>query len=145
MKKIFFFVFILFSTIYFAGCQNNQLGEKAPYGDNYDTLEGVTIRTAAQSYPVGTTSIEIFIENESSEEVTYGAPFTIETFHEDAWYQVEPTQELSFIMIAYILKPDEDATEEISLEFYEAFEPGRYRIVKEINNAAVTAEFEIVE
>lgn len=146
MKKIIALLsIILVSLIILMSCGTNSLGEESPYGENVNQLDGVSIELNKETYQPEGDTFELNVINNSEEQITYGVPYTLEYYDEGIWYEVEPDEEIAFILIAHILDAGDEATEELNLEFYEPLEIGRYRIVRLIGEDPLTAEFEIVK
>lgn len=144
MRKILFLLSII-SLIFLSSCQTNNLGEESPYGEAVNQLEGVSIELTEDIYQPEGDQFELRVVNESEEQISYGVAYALEYYDETVWYEVEPDEEISFIMIAYLLDAVEEATEEINLEYYEPLEVGRYRLIRQIAGEALAAEFEIVD
>jgi len=146
MKKIITLLGVVFgSVLLLMSCGTNNLGEESPYGENTNQLGGVAIELTQATYQPEGDTFELRVINDSDEQITYGAPYTLEYNDEGTWYEVETDEEIAFIMIAHILDAGDEATEELNLEFYEPLDLGHYRIVRQINEEPLTAEFEVVE
>lgn len=144
MKKVITMMSIIACLLLFNGCSSsNTLGEESAYGENVNQLEDVTIELNKDTYlPQGDT-FELKVFNHSDREITYGVPYELEMLHEGKWRKVETDEDIAFIMIAYILHPDEESVDEISLEYYEPLEEGRYRIIRMIEEEPLAAEFTV--
>lgn len=134
-----------FSTLFFASFILSACGttkEESPF-EEVNTLEGVDINLEQDIYePEGATFI-LTVSNESEQEISYGVAFTVELEEDDNWYVVEPEQEMAFILIAHMLQPGEEAEEELNMEYYEPFEEGHYRVVRQMEGEVLTAEFTV--
>lgn len=141
-KYILLLTSLLFIII---GCTSKQTREESPYGDEVNIIDDIKLELNKDSYKSADDEFELTIVNETDAEISYGAPYTIEVKNNDTWYIVEPNEEISFIMIAYILQPGEVSTESINMEYYEPFEKGEYRLVRQIDGETFTVEFEVTE
>jgi len=126
-------------------CGKNNLGEESDYGENVNNLEGVSIHLSKDTYKPEGETFELTVVNDSEEDISYGAPYTLEYYKEDTWYEVEPDNEIGFILILYTLPPGDEASEELNLESYEPLESGHYRIVRQIDDETLTTEFEVTK
>lgn len=112
--------------------------------DSSSELEGVSMQTEQDSYPVGTEVITVFLTNDSDEEYYYGKEFRIEQQTDNGWQEVLFEEEMAWIQIAIELTPGEQTEEPIDLTFFEEdLDPGQYRVVKQIDGVPVYAEFRI--
>lgn len=139
-RKITGLVTALLTSLILSACGTTK--EASPF-EEVDTLEGVSIQLEQDVYaPEGDTFI-LTVSNDSEEEISYGIAFTVEVEEEGEWYIVEPEEEMAFILIAHMLNPDEEAEEELNMDYYEPFEEGRYRVVRQMEGEVLTAEFSI--
>lgn len=122
------------------GCTESR--EPSPY-EEVNTLEGVELQLNQSSYARENDTFSLTVINNSEQEITYGVAFTIEKSEDDQWVMMEPEEEMAFILIAHILPPGEEAEEELFMEYYEPFEEGEYRVVRQIEGEVLTAEFSI--
>ena len=143
MKKL--LVFMGLMGFILLGCGSNDLGEESDYGEDVNQLDGVSIELNEDTYQPEGDYFELTVVNDSEEEITYGVEYSLEYLDEDVWFEVEPDEEIAFILIAHILDSGDEATEEINLEYYEPLEIGRYRLVRHVDGEPLTAEFEVVE
>lgn len=111
--------------------------------EEVNTLEGVELQLNQSDYEREENTFLLTVINNSEQEVTYGVAFTIEKLEDDQWVMVEPEEEMAFIMIAHILPPGDEAEEELFMEYYEPFEEGEYRVVRQIEGEILTAEFTV--
>lgn len=144
MKKILITLSII-GFIILTSCTTNNLGEKSSHGEEVNQLEGVFIELTKDTYQSDGDQFELRVVNDSEEQITYGVEYALEYYDETAWFEVEPDEEVSFILIAHLLDAGEEATEAINLEYYEPLENGRYRLIRQIDGEPLAAEFEIVE
>ncbi|WOO37667.1 immunoglobulin-like domain-containing protein [Anaerocolumna sp. AGMB13020] len=99
---------------------------------------------ADTALPVGSKELKAVIKNNGSEDIFYGADFSIEKLNEGNWETVPAVSELAFIEIAYSAAPgaEEEFTVDLSL-LNPALDAGNYRLVKNINGQTFYAEFEL--
>ncbi len=84
------------------------------------------------------------INNPKNEEATYGAPFSLSKFEDNKWTPILMKEEMAFILIAYILAPNESVQETIDLSFYyNDLNDGLYRITKSLLYDDETIEYHI--
>lgn len=146
MRKIINLLYIVFLSLFIVtSCRRNNLGEKSKYADNVNNLEGVSLELNQKQYKSEGDTFELTTLNDSEKEISYGVPFILEYFEEGAWYEVKPDQEMAFVLILYTLPPGDQASDKLNLEYYEPLKPGHYRIVREIEDQALTAEFEVIK
>lgn len=108
----------------------------------------VSMKTEKKSYPLKSEDVEVIIEYEGQEYLTFGLAYAIEKQIDGKWYSIP--NDLAFIEIAIILKPSESYQQTISLnDLSYSFPVGTYRVVKEFyldeKNIKVAATFEITE
>lgn len=140
LKKLLAAGAVIIIGIVLSGCGDT--GEPSPF-EEVDTLDGVSISLDQEVYaPEGETFV-LTVSNQSEEEISYGIAFTVERQEDDQWVIVEPEEEMSFIMIAHILGPGEEAEEELNMQYYEPFKSGEYRVVRQIEGEVLTAEFTV--
>ncbi len=146
MKNVAMLFSIIWGSLFIlTSCGMDPLGDESAYGEQVNGLEGVTIELTEDKYQPEGDTFELRVVNHSDEQITYGVEYALEYYNEDKWYEVETDEEISFIMIAHILESDEEATEEINLTYYEPLTPGRYRVIRQINDEPMAAEFEVAE
>lgn len=132
---------LIMSVSVLGACSENE-SEPSPY-DEVNTMENVRIELEKNVYePAGDTFILTTV-NESEDEISYGVAYSLEKEQEGEWYVVEPDEEIAFIMIVHSLAPNEEAQEELNLEYYEPLDTGDYRVVREIEGEVLTAGFEV--
>lgn len=147
MRRRYIVLFIFAAVLFTAACSNgNDLGEESPHGeDGVNHLEGVSIEMTESTYQSEGDTFELRVINHSESEITYGVEFILEYHDGNTWYEVEPEEEMAFILIAHILDPDQEAVEEINLSYYEPLDAGRYRLIRNFEGSPLSAEFEVVE
>lgn len=77
--------------------------------------------------------IAFTVRNTTDKELVYGLGFTIDMWNEEKniWEKTTLTDDLAFIKIAMLLKPDETNSSEIDLSQIEMLVPGRFRISRD--------------
>lgn len=133
------------SIFILTSCGTNNLGEESPYGEDVNNLDGVSIELNKDTYKPEGDIFELTVINDSEEDISYGVPYTLEYYKEDKWYEVEPDNEIGFVLILYTLSPGDEASDEINLDSYEPLETGRYRVLRQIDDETLTTEFEVAE
>lgn len=131
---------VLFTSAALSACGASK--EASPF-EEVNTLDGVEITLDQETYAEEGETFILTVSNESEEEISYGVAFTVEVEEDDEWYIVEPEEEMAFILIAHMLGPGEEAEEELNMEYYEPFEEGRYRVVRQIEGEVLTADFTV--
>lgn len=130
----------MFTSVALSACG---AGKEASPFEEVNTLDGVEIALNQETYAEEGETFILTVSNESEEEISYGVAFTVEVEEDDEWYIVEPEEEMAFILIAHMLGPGEDAEEELNMEYYEPFEEGHYRVVRQIEGEVLTADFTV--
>ena len=131
------------------GTLNKSDLKPSPYEES-ELSGGVAMSAASSVVGPDTEMINLRIINATDKELTFGADYTLETQLDGEWYVVPPKEEMSFIMIAYILEAHGTAQVEAALSGpYGKLPDGRYRVVKgfssEDGNTAAAAVFEIAK
>ena len=90
------------------------------------------------------TSATIIITDLSGNQNTYGEWFRIDKKEYGKWKEVKKIGEAWFVLIGYMV----DENYQLELEqnwkdIYGKLEPGKYRLVKEVNNEYISVEFKI--
>lgn len=134
LSALFFTAFIL------SACGATK--EASPF-EEVNTLDGVEIYLDQETYAQEGDTFILTVSNESEEEISYGIAFTVEIEEDGEWYIVEPEEEMAFILIAHMLQPGEEAEEELNMEYYEPFDEGHYRVVRQMEGEVLTAEFTV--
>lgn len=102
--------------------------------DNRD----VTLTLEHPVYSTNVRTIWFWVENHGTQEVTYGEPYTLEVWRDDAWHTIPFWNAETFTLISYRLEPGESRATSIRLgAFDHVFEEGRYRVVKDIGGDRV--------
>lgn len=138
--------FMIGGVAMLSSCGNNNLGEESPHGeDGVNNLENVSLEMTESAYQPEEDTFELRVINHSESEITYGVEYMIEYEEDGTWYEVEPDEEMAFILIAHILDPGEEAVEEINLSYYEPLEAGSYRLIRKIDGTPLAANFEVID
>ena len=93
----------------------------------------VTLTAQAQTYPVGTEKITATWRRGAGENpddiAYYGLPFTLQVLEGGAWADMEPVNQLLFLLPAYMLGPGESGEVAYDIgHYYGPLQAGRYRI-----------------
>ncbi|EXJ23563.1 hypothetical protein ADIAL_1000 [Alkalibacterium sp. AK22] len=142
INKLIRMVGLLTALIIASACGNTK--EASPFEET-DGLEGVSIELSEEVYARENDTFRLTVSNESETEITYGIAFTVEKQEGDNWYIVEPEEEMAFILIAHVLSPKEASEETLNMDYYEPFDEGKYRVVRQIEGEPLTAEFRVEE
>lgn len=67
----------------------------------------------------------------------------MEYYYKDKWYKVELETEPGFVLLLVTVPSEGENTHEINLEFYESLERGKYRIIRNIVEKPISAEFKV--
>lgn len=143
-KRMSGFLISLATLFLIAGCTETAF-EPSPYKPSeLNNLSGATMETEKESYPANVEVITLEIINKTVEEIFYGVAFSVEYRDGNEWVVFPFEEEMAWIEIALILEPGATNKEEIDMTLLQHdFEPGTYRIVKDIAGKTLTAEFEI--
>lgn len=130
--------------LFLAGCKQTTF-ESSPYKPTeLNTLSGVTMEIEKASYPTDVEVITVAITNKTVEELFYGIAFNVEYLDGNDWVVFPFKEEMAWIEIALLLESGATNTEEIDMTLLQNnFEPGTYRIIKDIAGKTLTAEFKI--
>lgn len=135
-----------FMTLFFLmACQRGGLGGLSDAEEDVNHLQGVSLEFKEETYQAEGDHFELRVINESSDKISYGMDYQVEYLQDGSWMEVEPNDSVYFNMIAQVLDVGEEQIEEINFQFYEPFEEGEYRLVREIEEEILTAGFEIIE
>ncbi len=78
--------------------------------------------------------LTFFIENPKNQEATYGVSFELSKYDNGQWTLIPMKEQMAFILIAYILSPNQRVSETIDLSFYyDNLKDGMYRITKTLH------------
>lgn len=114
MKKSFLAIFIcvvialvlwLVTTIYFPNIQDISASE-----------DDITLSLNSSSINLKQPVLQINIENNSKDQVTYGSKWLIDKFVKGEWKQVFPIGETAFTTELYTVEPHSSNTEKVHLE-----------------------------
>lgn len=138
-----FFLLISFILFFLTGCSFDSLNPDIEIGEADSQLEGVRIEFTQETYQPSGNQFELRVLNNTSETISYVNEYIIEVLEHGSWREISPNDSVHFNMIAQVLEAGEETIEEINLEFYEPFKGGKYRLIKEIEEQSVGAEFEV--
>ncbi|WP_330408648.1 immunoglobulin-like domain-containing protein [Romboutsia weinsteinii] len=129
-------------SIFVVGCTD--LNKSNTDNKQLNTSKDVTMYISEKSYLLGDKKITINIKNNTSEELYYGEAYEIEYLKNNIWYEVPFTDDASFTDIGIILGPNKTNTHEISLDNINInLKKGKYRIIKQVGDAMLAAEFKL--
>ncbi|SHK26541.1 hypothetical protein SAMN02745136_02125 [Anaerocolumna jejuensis DSM 15929] len=115
-------------------------------GSNEDTGVSASLdfTLTKASLPVGTKELKALIKNNGSEDIFYGADYSIEKLKGGDWKVVPGIADMAFIEIAYSAAPgtEQEFTVDLS-RLKPSLKAGSYRLVKNINGQTFYAEFEM--
>lgn len=98
------------------------------------------------SLPANSKKLELSISNNSTEDIFYGADYSIEKLNGTDWEVVPAVKDLAFAAIAYSVAPGTKQEFIVDLgQLNPALETGNYRLVKTINGQTFYAEFELTK
>ncbi len=94
-----------------------------------------TVSTEYPVYKTGTESLYLVIKNETSKQLSYGAPYVLEKKQAGRWYaqqikSTDPNEVIGWPSIGYIVAAKQTRADQIHL--YKPLADGEYRIVKNI-------------
>jgi hypothetical protein len=116
----------------------------SPY-ETVNYIDDLYLSIDKDSYEKDVKEINIYIHNETSNEIVYGAKYSFEVYEDNNWYVVPYVNEdiiHSITDTGYILKANTTNEEILYLEPYK-FKQGRYRYVKQIQDITMAVEFYI--
>lgn len=148
MKRMLSILSISLIILFLTGCKsddpkNIDLGEESEFGDTVNELEGVDMKLNKSTYASEGDKFEVTVENNSEEEVSFGVEYLLEYYYKDKWYKIELENEPGFVLLLVTVPPEGKNTDEINLDFYEPLESGKYRIIRNIGENPMAAEFEV--
>lgn len=110
------------------------------------TPKGINMKTEKSTYELGTEKIKVSIINNTDQESGYGVDYSIQKFEANEWSNLEFKEDTAFIAIYVLLDKEKINFETISianLKDFKNLKPGKYRVVKQVGDSNVTAEFEL--
>lgn len=123
----------------------------SPYTDEQlNQSDTLSMRTGADSYPVGSESVLVLLANSGEEEAGYGVEYTLEKQTEDGWKVVPFRDDASWIEIGVILPAGGENEEKLDLTLLDLpsgaeCAAGSYRVIKQVGGAVLAAPFRLVE
>lgn len=106
------------------------------------TSGDVAIETQFSVYSCDIEQINVFIRNNSSASVEYGAEWEMETYRNGVWVKIPFVDNVVWIQPLYSLGAGGTSSFTVHLGILDyAFSDGEYRIVKELNDTVYAAEF----
>ena len=158
MKRIWI---CLLALLLLAGCGAEQRDEMVswpeqnglePFKAEVEAQEGLTLSAEWEAYDPSIEAIWFTLENNSGVEVSMGAEYSLERWLEgdsvpSDWYQVPLVENAGWITISYNLAPGEKFAQACNLSMfdYDFSGGGTFRVVKEIGDQTLTAEFTLTE
>lgn len=106
-----------------------------------------TLEIKQQVYNLGTTSIDLCIYNNTNGELYYDNYFVIEKLENDKWVELPFSENAYFKDILNGIGIGTNYEEPCNLTWLKDFDnltSGKYRVVKNINNENMYAEFELI-
>lgn len=98
------------------------------------------------SLPANAKKLELSISNNGTEDIFYGADYSIEKLNGTDWEVVPAVKDLAFAAIAYSVAPGTKQEFIVDLgQLNPALDAGNYRLVKNINGQTFYAEFELTK
>lgn len=109
-----------------------------------NALEKEMVKISLKKDSLTSTSLILIIKNNSDKEIHFGEGFTIEKFNNKKWLKLKTREDTFFNLIDNIVEKKSTAEQQISWDWiYGTLKPGKYRLVKEINNHKYYLEFKI--
>lgn len=147
----------LFMLLLLAGCGNS--GAKPPEAREQNPAAPEVLEPAEPAAPAelslylerevydpSLTRYTYFLENHTDKSVKFGEDYSIQFFSEDAWVDLRPRPSCGTDAIGYRISSGETMALNCTLERYENVpEPGRYRLVKQVDGHTLYAEFSLGE
>ena len=95
----------------------------------WSVTDGITLRLMQDSYPPGTSSMTMILENRSDSVMMYGEMLSFHEFKNGEWKELETIENYAFYLIAYNLSDHDRQTFQIGTWFLrEPLSEGRYRV-----------------
>ena len=138
MKRVFAFVLAAALLLSFAGCQNTESKPQTPGfaplvmtpGVTHTDYDGMEIRIDSLNWQEEEKKTELVVawNNQTGHDVIYGAGYVIERLEGENWVSCLMRDDVSFIAIAYEIKPGQSRKESYNLtDIYDVSSPGTYR------------------
>lgn len=160
-RNIFLLALALFVTLFAAACTAPQSGTgpettpdaetsalaESPYApEDFASDSAVRILFDHEVYDKSMSAITYYISNESGKDIEFGAEYTIERFEAGAWRTLPVIDNLAWNAVAYILPSGAVRGDTFSFSVYDCeITDGRYRIVKQVGEKLLCAEFSLGE
>lgn len=160
-RNIFLLALALFVTLFAAACtapqsstgpettpdaETSALAESPYAPEDFASDSAVRILFDHEVYDKSMSAITYYISNESGDDIEFGAEYTIERFEAGTWRTLPVIDNLAWNAIAYILPSGAVRGDTFSFSIYDCeITDGRYRIVKQVGEELLCAEFSLGE
>ena len=99
------------------------------HSNQWEVTEGITLHLLQDSYPPGTKSFTLVLENRSDNVMLYGLGWAFEKYENGEWKKVETIENISFPLIGYTLYGHSKNTLTIPTDFLkQSLSSGIYRV-----------------
>lgn len=144
MKKLLSAICIILMLVTLTACAGDT---PSPHKEaELDPNPNIVMRTVYPVYDKSCQTVTILIENQGEETLEFGAYWKLERLSGKRWVSLNTAQNTVFNDILYMIESGGKRYDDCYLQTYlTEVKEGQYRIVKEINGAYYTAEFEIGE
>ncbi len=138
--KLALFILLISTALMLASCDKPLTPSNAEIAAD----GAVTLKTQFDKYSPDIEKISFFIINNTSDELSYGSPYSLETEVDGEWCKIPYKPNTAWNDLGYLLMANAKNTDALSFGIFD-FKPtvGKYRIVKEFNGKSYTAEFEL--
>ncbi len=111
---------------------------------DFSATGAVVLAPEQASYTVTAEEITCTVTNNTPGNVTYDEQYALEIFLQDGWHPIPFPKNMIFAPVGYTLRPGVTNILSIKLSEHDfPFEPGHYRLVKQVDDYAVSAEFDL--
>jgi len=141
------FAVLLLAALLLSAVSCGAKTEDSPYleGD-FDTSGEIVLRVEHPVYDKSVSSFHYYVENHTDNQLTFGAPYSIEVFKDGVWQSLPAREDAAWNDIAYVLEAGGEWSNSFSFFAYDyEVVDGRYRLIKEIEGKRYAAEFTIGE
>lgn len=157
VKKVKRVLACLFIVLLLAGCGNKgaeppevrveePAAQESPEAAKPSAPEELSLYLEREVYDPSLTRYTYFLENNTAKSVELGEDYSIQFFSEDAWVDLRPNPACGTDAIGYRLSPGETMALNCTLDLFENVpEPGQYRLVKQVGENTLYAEFALGE